>query len=379
MRRREDVQTAPLHPSQTATARNKDLQPSLHCLSNVRKVPTLVESGGGGGGGGERGVSHTVDSSVTEILADVSVSNAADSNPAPVSPPQEALRSRAEHLSKRLRQTQSQEARQRALLVGEAATQFADIVRRHVAYVDIATSCANLKAAQNARRQAEAQQALKWERQILQDTLCDAILEEETSRKGLEQRQLLERRSLTQLHRAEVQPLQQREAFFRLIHGEEMRRSFVHREEARAVEAMGIPHFISLPCVQAPAGATFGPRGGSRPNVQQSVAELSKLDLMALQRCPFECAAECPFMPQRMRQLGERWAAAVGSEKGAHGTTAAARRHLCNTSHPSAARPSWQVRASTLGITEVGKQRVRNTMMIQHYSATAKFLPTLRL
>ncbi|KAG5505400.1 hypothetical protein GH5_03420 [Leishmania sp. Ghana 2012 LV757] len=384
MRHKQYVKASSSHSSLSAPTRRSRLRPSFEERLSPRRFPNThamppLGARSASLGGRDRGVSRTLDSSVMGSLVDTSVSDVPESNPVSLLPQQEALRSRADHLAKRLRQIQAQEVRQRSFLAGEAVARLEDMMGRHVAYVDIAASCAHLQASRHAQAQAKAQQAQRWELRILQDTLSDTVDEEKKRRKDIEQKQLSVRRSLAQLHGAEVQPLQLREAVFRLIRGEEVRRSFLHREETRAVEAMGIPHFTPLSCVLAPAEATVNFGGGGRAAAKQSITELSKLDLMALQRCPFQCAVDCPFMPQRIRQLGQRWATAGGSSKKMHGTTALAQRHLRGASPSPVAHSSWQWRASGLQITEVGKQRVRNAMRIRHYSATTKFLPTLRL
>ncbi|CBZ27003.1 conserved hypothetical protein [Leishmania mexicana MHOM/GT/2001/U1103] len=335
----------------------------------------------GNGGGGSRGSStgHTLETSLVGSLADITGSDLADSTLGAPSLTEEVLRSSLDLLAKRLRQTQAREARQRTLLVEEALQHFTDIIRRHVAYLDIAASCAVLEATRNAEAQAKAQQAQQWQLQILQDALRDTIAEEEKRRKAHEQAELSVRRSLAQLQRSEVHPLLLREAFFRLMHAEHVRRSFLQREEARAVEAMGIPSFISLPCRSAPHDAPFGFGGGGKADSKQSVVGLSKLDLMAHQRCPFRCAADCPYMLQRTRQLGKRWAAAVASGEDTRATAASFRLTDRRASPLPVSRLSQRWRVAGVGITEVGKQRVRNAMAMGHYSATDEFLPTLRL
>ncbi|CAJ1025501.1 hypothetical protein Q4I30_003872 [Leishmania utingensis] len=350
-------------------------QHSLPCL----RVVSPLGKGNGSDNGRDPAVRHTLDTSHAGSLADISVSDIPDSSRGVSSPQEEALRRSAEHLARRVRQVQAQETRQRTLLLKEAAELFADMILHHGVCLDIAASCAVLQASRNTHAQAEAQQAQQWQLQILRDTLNDTVTEEKEARKSLELAALSVRRSLVQLHRAEAQPLLQREAFFRLMHAEHVRRAFLHREEARAVEAMGIPYFISLPCRSVPAEAAFEPRKGGKADVKEGVTELNKIDLMAQERCPFQCAADCPYMTQRTRQLGKRWAAAVTSCEDTRVTTASLRLDRRGASLPPVTRASRQWQVPGLGITEVGKQRVRNAMMMGHYSATAEFLPGLRL
>ncbi|CAG9573904.1 conserved hypothetical protein [Leishmania major strain Friedlin] len=341
-------------------------------------LPPVVR-GNGGGGGRCSASGHTLETSLVGSLPDITGSDLAESTLVASSPTEEVLRGSLDHLAKYLRQTQARETRQRTLLVEEALAHFADIIRRHVAYLDIAASCAVLQATRNAQAQAKARQAQQWQLQILEDALRGTVAEEEKRRNAHAQAELSVRRSLVQLQHAEVHPVLLREAFFRLMHAEHVRRSFLHREEARAVEAMGIPSFISLPCRSAPHDAPFGFGGGGKADAKQSVVELSKLDLMAGQRCPFRCAADCPYMLQRTRQLGKRWAAAVASGEDTRATAASLRLGRRTASPSPVSRPSQRWRVSGLGITEVGKQRVRNAMAMGHYSATAEFLPALRL
>ncbi|GET88507.1 hypothetical protein, conserved [Leishmania tarentolae] len=341
-------------------------------------LPSLVGGNSGGHGSHRSAPSYALETSLVSSLPDITGSDLADSNLDTSSQTQEPSRSRADLDAKQLRQIQAREARQRTHLLEEALEQFTDIMRRHVAYLDIAASCAVLQATRNAHAEAKTQHAKEWQLQILQDALYDTVAEEEKRRKVTEQAELAVRRSLWQLQRADVQPVLLRESFFRLMHAEHVRRSFLQREEARAVEAMGIPFFISLPCRSTTPNAPSGLGGDRKGSTTQRVTERSKLDWMAHQRCPFQCAVDCPYMPPFTRQLGKRWAAAMAKSEEKRGASASLQLGRRSVSQLPLPRLSQRWRVAGVGITEVGKQRVRNVMTMGHYSETCEFLPGLR-
>lgn len=329
---------------------------------------------GSAGSSSARLLSTSLVGSTGEIL----LSDGRSNSQVPQTPHSEALSSSVERLARRMRHVLTQEARQRALLVEEAYDSFGDILRRHVAYLEFAKSCVDLITQRTAQAEAEAQRAQYWRLQVLRDKLRETMREETARRSALEQAELGVRVSMARLQRAEALPQQRREAFFRVMHAEHVRRAFLLREEARAVEVMGIPGFISFPCHFTHADiATALP--GSAAGRGTDVT-LSKIDLMAQQRCPFLCAADCPYIAPRTRQLGELWAQAVlrGEETRASlATRGIGPRSASPPSGPPRPSRLWQAAVPT--ITEVGKQRVRNVMLVEHYSATTHFLPALRL
>lgn len=270
----------------------------------------------------------------------------------------EELRQNVERQAKRLRQLQARESRQRSILENEAMQQLDQLLALSHAYASIAGTCVALRTAREAKRQHDEQQSQQWSLQLLADAVQDVVRQEGVSRHGILHAEAAVRETMAQLQAAETRALSFHEGVFRLLKAEQVRRAFLLREEARAVEAMGIPHFIALPCVSV--AAPFSQDGVDR---RRTLSELDKIDLMAGERCPFRCAADCPYMPPRTRQLGTLWAAgaAGGAARGGHGATA-------STSDPQRRQ-----------ITEVGRQRVRYAMAKQHLHETTNFLPSLRV
>lgn len=275
----------------------------------------------------------------------------------------EELRQSAERQARRQRQLQTREVRQRAVLLEEEAQSMEKIVTLHVAYSTIAATCAGLQAARAAARLRDAAQSQQWSLQLLADAVQDVVRRERTSRKAVQHAEAAVRATVVQLRAAEARGLDLHEGAFRLVHAEQVRRAFVLREEARAVEALQIPRFIALPCVTT---STSG-------SATHSARDVDKLGLMAEERCPFKCAADCPYMPGRTRHLGKLWANA-GSDASRRGRAAAA-----------AAAPGreegqqQQQQQRQRGVTEVGRQRVRYAMAQEHYRETPNFLPLLHI
>ncbi|KAG5504920.1 hypothetical protein JKF63_04366 [Porcisia hertigi] len=344
--------------------------PPVHALPCIQMVDQGEANGAASSGGvGQcRRVSKYVsETSFAGSLPDITASSLPGSSVGFLSPEEEAHRSTSEHLARRLRQVQVQETRQRTFIAEEASRDFTDLTQRHGAYLEIAITCAMLRDAQNKEEEAALRKAQRWRLQILQDTLRDTIAEEEKHRKNLLHTECSVRRSLAQLQRADAHPLLQQEEFLRLSHAEHARRCFLHRMEAEEVEAMGIPFFAPIPSSFAP-GAT-----GS-----QGALEQSKLDLMAQEQCPFKYAAHCPYTSQRIRLLGARWAAAVASSEDTHSAASSHRLGGCRGRPFSGTRMLRKWMRPGPGITEFGKQSIRNSMTT-HYRGTTELLPGLAL
>ncbi|KPA85627.1 hypothetical protein ABB37_00031 [Leptomonas pyrrhocoris] len=272
----------------------------------------------------------------------------------------EEVRQHADRHTKRLRQLQAREARQRSLLVDEERQQFDNLTSLHRTYSAIADTCVALRHSQEAKKQHHAQQSKRWSQLLVADAMADLVLQEELSRRSLLHAETAVRETTLRLQRAEANGLASHEDVFRVVHAEQVRRAFLLREEARAVEAMRIPHFIALPCITATASpkSSWGLSKYVGPNFWR---EVDKIDLMAAERCPFRCAADCPYVPASTRELGRAWA--VASAK--------------------AARSGRAARATDgprrRNITEVGKQRVLCAAAKSHLREATTFLPSLRV
>lgn len=276
----------------------------------------------------------------------------------------EELRQSAERYAKKLRQLHAREVRQRALIYDEEAQQFEKIDALQAAYSTIATTCANLRASREAAKQRDIMQSQQWSLQLIADAVQDVVRSERVSRRAIQHAEAAVRGTMVQLQRAGVRDLELHEGVFRLIHAEQIRRAFLLREEARGVEALQIPHYISLPCVAAAPAALVNNtvKGASDVAAIENMREVDKMDLMADERCPFRCAADCPYMPLRTRHLGAMWNAAN-----------------CSTGRSGRAGTASDGRQQRNGVTEVGRQRVRYAMAKEHLHDTPTFLPSLRV
>jgi hypothetical protein len=281
----------------------------------------------------------------------------------------EELRHNAGRLARRIRQLQARETRQRGVLADEAAQQLDNILAQHTAYSAIADACAAFQATREATQQHKARQLQQWSLQLIADAVHDLVRQESAARRAITHAEAVVRETTSQLQVVEARGFNLHESIFRLVRAEQVRRAFLLREEARGVEALQIPRFVSLPCVPsttvlAPSfvGKHSGSDGGGRYGSSSAWRDVDKMDLMAAERCPFRCAADCPYMPHRTRQLGAAWARAIDP--------AAARLGRAATAAQGSQRH---------GISEVGKQRVRYAMAQKHLSETPHFLPSLRI
>ncbi|KPI85723.1 hypothetical protein ABL78_5210 [Leptomonas seymouri] len=273
---------------------------------------------------------------------------------------EEELRQNAERQAKRLRQLQTREARQRNSLVVESMQQFDNIVLLHSTYAAITDTCVALRASREAKKQHDDQQSQQWSLQLIADAVKDVVQQERASRQAVLHAEAVVRKTTSQLQVAEARGLEFHESTFQLVHAEQVRRAFQLREEARGVEEMNIPHFISLPYITSTVSPEAG-RGLDKLKGTRCWRDVDKMDLMAAERCPFRCAADCPYMPPRTRKLGRMWAdAEENASRPGRGTTAA---------------DSHQQRS----ISEVGKQRVRYAMAKEHLRDTPNFLESLRV
>lgn len=276
----------------------------------------------------------------------------------------EELRQSTERQAKRIRQLQARETRQRSVVAEEATQQFENLLALHATYAAIAETCLSLRDARAAAQQHHAEQSQQWSLQLLADTRRDVVRNERIARQAIAHAEAAVRETMRQLQGAAARGLDLHEGVFRLIHAEQVRRAFLLREEARGVEEMGIPGFISLPC--APSSTTAATSSSWCRSGARALRGVDKMDLMADQRCPFVCAADCPYMPQRTRQLGKAWA---------DGRTEAAG----EKSRIVSASTNQQQQRQQRGVSEVGKQRVRYAMAKQHLRETSSFLPSLRV
>lgn len=302
-----------------------------------------------------------------------------------------------DRLTRRMRSLINAESKQRWGIAEEEDRCFADMLRQSDTYKSMTTAFLSFQVERKMELEVQRHKEARWQICTSQVQMEGVVEEELERRRTLQRHEERLRSALWRLFEMEDAPLRCQLDIIRLARAEHVRRSFLQREEARAVQLLDIPNFTALPChiFTYKDLRAMGIHGGAKSEALM----MEKVDLMEDQMCPFRYAANCPFLPQRARGVAAKVMTQLSKPvkrrkqvvdplrgSGVCVSNAAKKAQPCQLLFSASGRaqmhlPFLAASSPTAAqrIPEVDKHVLRQALLRDHYRESKGMLPSLEL
>lgn len=182
-----------------------------------------------------------------------------------------------------LRMIASKQQKFRATVQSEEQNEFDEIIRMEGAYRQSILTYEAFKRHYENEKKHKAQLVSSWSTWKVSEELLGLVEEEVRCRHQLCLREIRLRATMRKLREIEYSHLHWQHERNKIIYAEMVRRVTLYRHEVEAAMSLNIlgydPHLLPV----------------------EGISD-AKLDWMKNVRCPFVCAEDCPFFPERVKQ-----------------------------------------------------------------------------